>query len=311
VVWTKAMSLYQQLKYSAGQLQKLARERESLWPPPITFSQMGKYEKPKGTSDKDDKKDAERYVKFEVPLNNADPASDKYERKVRIYDEGKAFDWCLFRESTDDLFDAFGCAGNETNQANKRHHLFIALFSGRAKETYMRNYNQFHTANNALPIDEQASDAEVLKLVVNDTAKSFFDSWDTSVQEQQQYMRQNLFIGESKPSVFIERLKRMNKMLQYFPRANVFDDDNILIEEEQLISIVHHASHGIMQLQIQRAGRTINEFKTLEDLKVFFSQQHDCDMLEKRILNNGDKNDKNKKQKKTKKTKEKRKRRCR
>jgi hypothetical protein len=58
-----------------------------------------------------------------------------------------------------------------------------------------------------------------------------------------------------------------------------------------------------MQLQIQRAGRTINEFKTLEDLKVFFSQQHDCDMLEKHILNNGDKNNKNKKQKKTKKRK--------
>jgi hypothetical protein len=111
------MSLYQQLKYSAGQRQKLAREREALWPPPIvTFSQMGKYEKPQGTSDKDDKKDAERYVKFEVPLNNADPASDKYKRIVRIYDDGKAFDWCLFQESTNDLFDVFGCAGNETYQ---------------------------------------------------------------------------------------------------------------------------------------------------------------------------------------------------
>jgi hypothetical protein len=38
----------------------------------------------------------------------------------------------------------------------------------------------------------------------------------------------------------------------------------------------------------------------LEDLKVFFTQHHDCDMLEKRILNNDGKN-KNKKQKKTKK----------
>jgi hypothetical protein len=178
--------------------------------------------------------------------------------------------------------------------------LFIALLSGRAKEIYQRNYNHFNAANNAIPIEDQASDAEVLKVVVNETAKSFFDSWDTAVQEQQQYMRQNLFIGDSKPSVFIERLKRMNKMLQYYPRANVFDDDNVFIEEEQLISIVHHVSHGIMQLQIQRAGRTINEFKTLEDLKVFFTQQHDCDMLEKRILTR-DSNNKNKKQKKTKK----------
>jgi hypothetical protein len=67
----------------------------------------------------------------------------------------------------------------------------------------------------------------------------------------------------------------MNKMLQYFPRANVFNDDNVFIEEEQLISIMHHALHGIMQLQIQRASQTINKFKTLEDLKVFFTQQHD------------------------------------
>jgi hypothetical protein len=57
-----------------------------------------------------------------------------------------------------------------------------------------------------------------------------------------------------------------------------------------------------MQLQIQHAGRTINEFKTLEDLKVFFTQQHDCDMLKKRILDNDGKN-KNKKQKKSKKQK--------
>jgi hypothetical protein len=54
------MSLYQQLKYSAGQLQKLTREREALWPPPIAFSQMGKFGKPQRHIDKDDKKDAER-----------------------------------------------------------------------------------------------------------------------------------------------------------------------------------------------------------------------------------------------------------
>jgi hypothetical protein len=135
------------------------------------------------------------------------------------------------------------------------------LFSGRAKDVYQRHYNQLNAANNALPIEDQANDAEVLKAVVNETAKSFFDSWDTAIQEQQQYMRQNLFIGDSKPSVFIERLKRMNKMLQYFPRANVFDDDNVFIEEEQLITIVHHASHGIMQLQIKSAGRTSTNSK--------------------------------------------------
>jgi hypothetical protein len=48
------MSLYAKLKFSSEQLKKLARERESIWPPPISFSLMGKYEKPKSASDKDE-----------------------------------------------------------------------------------------------------------------------------------------------------------------------------------------------------------------------------------------------------------------
>jgi hypothetical protein len=130
----------------------------------------------------------------------------------------------------------------------------------------------------------QASDAELQKMIINETAKSFFNNWENAVREKQQYMRQNLFIGEMKPSTFIKRLKQMNKFLRYFPREKVFEMNNIEIEEEQLISLMYHASHGIMQLQIQRAGRSINEFQMLDELKVFCSQQHDCDQLEARIL---------------------------
>jgi hypothetical protein len=89
-------------------------------------------------------------------------------------------------------------------------------------------------------------------MVVNETAKSFYNSWDTAIQDQKQYMRQNLFLGELKPSVFIERLKRMNKFLKYFPQDDLsIGEDKLYIDEEQLITIVHHALHGIMQLQIQ------------------------------------------------------------
>jgi transposase InsO family protein len=280
------MSIYTKLQYSSEQLKKLAHARESMWPPPIAFSLMGKFMKPKSASDKDEKKDEGLYVKFDVPLNNKDSNSDKYERKVKLYSDGKPFDWCEFRENTDDLFEAFGCDGQDTNQVNKRHHLYIALFAGRAKSLYMANYNKVNAANNQLEKKDQACDAKVLSLVINETAKSFFRSWDSAVQEQQQYMRQNLFLGDLMPSTFVERLKRMNKFLRYFPRADLEND--VLIPEEQLITIVHHASHGIMQLQIQRSGKTINEFKTLDALKVFFDQQHECDMLEKRILKGND-----------------------
>jgi hypothetical protein len=50
------------------------------------------------------------------------------------------------------------------NNANKRHHLYIALFAGRAKEVYMANYNWLNLANNQKEIDEQSSDAEVLQM---------------------------------------------------------------------------------------------------------------------------------------------------
>jgi hypothetical protein len=96
------------------------------------------------------------------------------------------------------------------------------------------------------------NNCKVLQIVINESAKVFFNSWDTAIQDQQQYMRQNLFLGKLKPSVFIKRLKRMNKFLKYFPRADLsLDEDKLLIGEEQLITIVHHALHGIMQLQMQ------------------------------------------------------------
>jgi hypothetical protein len=98
---------------------------------------MGNYTQQKGSSsDKDDNKDAAQYVKFEIPLNIAEPNGDKYDRKVKIFNNGKAFKWCEFRETTDELFDTFGCKAETTNDANRRHHLYIALFSGRAKEIY-------------------------------------------------------------------------------------------------------------------------------------------------------------------------------
>jgi hypothetical protein len=109
-------------------------------------------------------------------------------------------------------------------------------------------------------------------MVINETAKSFFRSWDTAIQEPKQYMQQNLFLGDTMPSVFIEQLKCMNKFLKYFPRADTsLAEDKILIEEEQLITIMHHALHGTMQLQIQRSWKTINEFQTLDALKVFLT----------------------------------------
>jgi hypothetical protein len=44
----------------------------------------------------------------------------------------------------------------------------------------------------------------------------------------------------------------MNKFLKYFPQDDLsIGEDKLYIDEEQLITIVHHALHGIMQLQIQ------------------------------------------------------------
>lgn len=286
------MSLYKQLKYSSEQLKKLAKEREAIWPPPISFSLMGKFTLPATGSSEKDNKDSTKYVKFDVLLVNTDPASAKYERKVKIFEDGTPFEWCDFREHTGDLFEAFGCTTAAAVHATQRHHFYIALFAGRARVQYISCYNLFNSRNLALELANRESDSNVLIRVINEVAKAFFDSWDSAVQEQQQYMRQNLFLGDTKPSTFIERLKRMNRFLKYFPKAVVLPETDNTIDEVQLITIVHHASHGIMQLQIQRAGKSINDFRTLDSLKVFFTQQHDCDRLEERLMKTGEKSGK-------------------
>jgi hypothetical protein len=74
----------------------------------------------------------------------------------------------------------------------------------------------------------------VLRKVINETAKSlFFRSWDSAIQEQQQYMRQNLFMGDLMPSVFIERLKCMNKFLLYFPQVDPTKDENTMFSSQR------------------------------------------------------------------------------
>jgi hypothetical protein len=177
------MLLYNKLKYSVTQLQKLAKERESIWPPPLSFNLMGNYTQQKGSSDKDDKKDVAQYVKFEIPLNIAEPNGDKYDRKVKIFNNSKAFEWCKFRETTDELFQAFGCKAETTNDANRHHHLYIAVFSGRAKEIYIQNNNHFKAKNNELEEEDQANDAELQKMIINEMAKSFFDNWENAMRE--------------------------------------------------------------------------------------------------------------------------------
>jgi hypothetical protein len=99
------MLLYKQLKYSSEQLKKLAKEREAIWPPPISFSLMGKFTLPATGSSEKDNKDSTKYVKFDVPLVNTDPTSAKYERKVK-YSKTVRCSYGLIPCITDGHFDA-------------------------------------------------------------------------------------------------------------------------------------------------------------------------------------------------------------
>jgi hypothetical protein len=294
------MLLYAKLKFSSEQLKKLAWEHESIWPPPISFSLMGKYQKPKSSSDKGDKKDEGTYVKFEVPLNNLDPESDKYERKVKIFTDGEQqFDWCKFRENTDNLFDTFGCTSQSLDATNKCHHLYIALFAGRAKSLYIANYNKINSANAVKPPEEQSNDCDILKLVINETAKSFFRSWDTAIQEQKKYMQQNLFLGDMMPLVFIEQLKCINKFLKYFPRADV----SLAEDKKPYHGRTAHYDHSlcitwdhvIADPTIRENNQRVSDFGCPKN---FFDQQHECDLLEKQLLLHKDNNKKGEKKKK-------------
>jgi hypothetical protein len=86
------------------------------------------------------------------------------------------------------MFDAFGCTSPSQDTTNKRHHLYIDLFTGRAKSLYIANFNKINSANAAKPSEEQSNDCDILNMVINETAKSFFRSWDMAIQEQKQFM---------------------------------------------------------------------------------------------------------------------------
>jgi len=118
------------------------REKEAIWPPPISFDDMSKCSKKKGkkdteksTDDLDDKKDTKVH-EFEIRLDLDDPDSDTHTKKVRVFENGRPFDWCVWREKFDALLTEMGVT-RETDikvQAQKRHKLCLTTMGGKCLE---------------------------------------------------------------------------------------------------------------------------------------------------------------------------------
>ena len=74
-------------------LKDTAARLDKVWPPPIHF-----HRKTKGKKAKEDKEEQKsKYRTFDLYFDPEDENSDKYTRKIRIFEEGSAEDWIELR----------------------------------------------------------------------------------------------------------------------------------------------------------------------------------------------------------------------
>ena len=112
--------------------QRLLKERELMWPPPIPFAKLCMQGRSKEPSDKN----GEHLLrKFDIPVDRLSASNERFSKKYRAFSGGSPFDWCVFREDADMLFEEYGLEDNLdtldddgiTCNINKRHNLLRQL----------------------------------------------------------------------------------------------------------------------------------------------------------------------------------------
>ena len=76
------------------------KQRATCGPPAIPFGMMAKTTP---APDSGNRKEDAQYRKFTLRLDKYDPDSQTYVKKVKVFTEGKPYDWVIFCEDTKQL----------------------------------------------------------------------------------------------------------------------------------------------------------------------------------------------------------------
>jgi hypothetical protein len=258
------------------------KQQEKMWPPPIAFhpkSEKTKGKTTKSEHDSDDDTDTKKkYLKVNILFDPDEPEGDSYEEKVFKFEDGDPEDFVRHRQQLDELFKKLLIEDNPDQQ----HRHYQASFFGKAKEEYTRAYNEHNTANEARPNNERLDDDVVLANIVNDVARKFFDNWQSSVRQQKNYLRTCLYIGNQNPKKFIERIKKINEYLPYFPYHNG-GEPYAKMAEDELLDILDSAKKIDWHLTMMSQGKRPDTFRDIGQAEEYYMQLHNADLLLKKL----------------------------
>ena len=166
------MTVFSKLSYDeTAKTRKQLREKEAIWPPPISFDDLvskrpkkGSKDEEKSTDDSIDDKKNTKIREFDVSLDLSDSDADTYTKKFEVFENGKQVDWCIWRKKADDLAQLMGLnqESDVTVQARKRHKLFLSIMEGKCLETHQKAYEDNVALNTACDSQDRWNDLEVL-----------------------------------------------------------------------------------------------------------------------------------------------------
>ena len=275
------MALFSKFAGDSKTIQKGLREQERIWPPPVSFhARTTKKVKSSDTSDDDD---SDTTRSFEILLDLNDQNSDTYKMKMAVFEDGTAEDWVTWRINVDDLFTKVSAENN----GQKQNQIYMSLLKGSARDRYLLNYTERNDANLTLAPADRLDIADLLLLVINDTAKKYFSldcDWHKAYRYQKAYMRKNLFMGDMNPEKFCERLTKINRMLTFFP----FTDDDVRespspLDDDELCDILDSAKKPEWHLLMMSQGKRPHSFDDFEEAKTYYKQLYNAEQFQKKL----------------------------
>jgi Reverse transcriptase (RNA-dependent DNA polymerase) len=199
---------------------------------------------PKVRKEKLGKEEKDKFVRFNVPVDRADPDNDKTtEWAIRVFDTGNAEEYCRWRISFAELVEA-----NGWNTVDQQYTVLQTVLRGEGRTRFNAGFNSVDPPAGGRNRREPDKE-EQLRQGYNALSKDLFVPTESAWRRQRSYMRYNLSMKDMPVGAFKRRLLEMNKYLKYFPAPQGRSTTSALSETE-LVEIMDRAKPPEYQMDI-------------------------------------------------------------
>jgi hypothetical protein len=215
------MTIYSKQSYEDqddGRILKAARKQKySMFLAPISFLNNELKAELGMKSKKEEEEDDAFFCSLKIPMDHKDKDSKTYVVKVKKYDTGNPEEFLRWILVLNEQMKNHGYSGNY-----KVMNLAQAMLVGRNLEAFLNEWRAQETKHKTRKAKEQTEytpqqiyDCAIFELEIR--AFDIKSVWIVVYQRQREYMRRDLFIGKLNPEKFSQRLKDLNKYLDYTP----------------------------------------------------------------------------------------------